>query len=124
MKEIIDNLLKLQTLELNKPADAPAGAEKLRAQIPAPILAHYDRLMARGKKGVAAVRNQICTGCHMQVPLGVTITLMHGDDIQICESCGRYLYLAAPAPAEAPKAVKRAKKITGAKRAKPELLAA
>jgi hypothetical protein len=124
MKEIIDNLLKLQTLALTKPADAQPGAEKLRAQIPAPVLAHYDRLVARGKKGVAAVRNQICTGCHMQVPLGVTITLMHGDDLQICESCGRYLYLAVLAPADAPKPAKRVKKIPGAKRRKAELLAA
>jgi predicted nucleic acid-binding Zn-ribbon protein len=120
MKELIDNLLKLQALV----SDLPAGGSKddqiakLRAKIPAPVLAHYDRLVSRGKKGVAAVRNQVCTGCHMQVPLAVTMTLMHGDDIRICESCGRYLYLAPvvePAPAAAPEP-KREKKAAGGKR--------
>jgi predicted nucleic acid-binding Zn-ribbon protein len=108
MKELIDNLLKLQALKF----DAPVGTDdnriaKLRGKIPAPILAHHDRLGDRGKKSVAVVRNNVCTGCHMSVPLGVTITLMHGDDIQICESCGRYLYLASPA--ETPKAARRRK---------------
>jgi len=115
MKEIIENLLKLQALEFGVAAgSAPAdAATKLRAKIPAPILAHYDRLMIRGKKGVAAVRNQVCTGCHVQVPLGVTITIMHGDDIQICESCGRYLYLPTPdmtLPAKVEKKSARARK--------------
>lgn len=126
MKDIIDNLLKLQTLEFSDTAAANAEPiQKLRAQVPPPILAHYDRLVARGKKGVAAVRNQVCTGCHMQVPLAVTMTIMHGDDIQICETCGRYLYLApeAPAaPAVEPKATpKRVKSSAGAKKRGPQL---
>ena len=102
MKELIENLLKLQTLEFGETTDA--GMEKriaeLRAKIPAQILAHYDRLVARGKKGVAAVRNEVCTGCHMHVPRAVTLTLMHGDDIQLCECCGRYLYLVEPTEAK------------------------
>jgi len=43
----------------------------------------------------------------MRVPIGVVATLMHDTDIQICESCGRYLYLSdspqTTAPAETPK---------------------
>jgi predicted nucleic acid-binding Zn-ribbon protein len=114
IKELIDNLLKLQALQFDETADADLGnrIEKLRAKIPAQVLGHYDRLAARGKKGVAAVRNQVCTGCHVQVPLGVTVTLMHGDDIQICENCGRYLYLAPAVETKtvpAPKAEKAPK---------------
>ncbi len=99
MNDLLQNLIKLQAIEFDEITEKSAGvtAGELRTKIPPQILGHYDRLAARGKKGVAAVRNQVCTGCHMQVPLGVTVTLMHGDDIQICESCGRYLYL-APAP--------------------------
>ena len=128
MKDLIDNLVKLQALQPDKTTNAGSDDRivKLRATIPEPILAHYDRLTARGKKGVAGVRNQVCTGCHMQVPLGVTFTLMHGDDLQICESCGRYLYLLESAPAEPiepKKAAKREKK-SGAGKPKPELLAA
>jgi len=113
MHELINNVWKLQTLEL---ADPPAGQPKeiaaLRAQIPSQVLAHYDRLRARGKKGVSLVRNQVCTACHMQVPRGAILTLMRGEDIQLCECCGRYLYLpestAAPTPpAPAPKRGKK-----------------
>jgi predicted nucleic acid-binding Zn-ribbon protein len=109
MKELIENLVKLQTLEFPKTTDPAAQkqAAELRILIPAPILAHYDRLVQRGKKGVAGVRNQVCTGCHVQVPRATVVTLMHGDDIQICESCGRYLYL-TEAAAE-PKKVRRKK---------------
>jgi len=97
MNELFQNLIKLQSLDFGDEPDAQVEAARvaLRAQIPAQILGHYDRLVARGKKGVAAVRGQVCSGCHMQVPLGVVMTLRHAQDIQLCENCGRYLYLPA-----------------------------
>jgi hypothetical protein len=116
MNELLQNLIRLQSLELEKntgKAADPAIAE-LRGKIPSQILGHYDRLVAHGKKGLAAVRGQVCTGCHMSLPIGVIATLMRGDDIQLCDSCGRYLYLAEATKAEVadvPKpAVKAAKK--------------
>ena len=120
MNELLQNLLRLQTLEFEKSAGKapnPAVAE-VRAKIPAQILGHYDRLVARGKKGLAAVRDQVCTGCHMRLPIGVVTTLMHGNDIQLCDTCGRYLYLAEPAkPADAPQpAAKPARKPRKSKR--------
>ena len=95
MKKLIDDLLKLQSLEFDEHVgpDMEKRIAELRAKIPAPILGHYDRLVARGKKGVAIIRNQVCTGCHMQVPRGVVLTLMHGEDVQLCGNCGRYLHL-------------------------------
>ena len=102
MKELLQNLVKLQSLEFG--ADKNPGVAGvmagLRAKIPAQILGHYDRLVARGKKGVAALHGQVCSGCHMQVPLGVVMTLRRGEDIQLCESCGRYLYLLPVEPAK------------------------
>lgn len=104
MIEALQNLLKLQTLEFGEAAGKAAGKEiaDLRNVIPAPILGHYDRLRVRGKKGLAAIRNQVCTGCHMSVPIGKITVIMRGADIQLCENCGRYLYL--PDPVEAGKA--------------------
>ena len=104
MNELMQNLLKLQTLEFNETeTNHAAQIAELRGKIPTQILGHYDRLVARGKKGIAAVRNQVCTGCHMRQPLGLIMTLKHGTDIQLCDSCGRYLYLPEePAVAEAP----------------------
>ena len=105
MNELLQNLVKLQSLEFagGKDKNVEASLAELRAKIPAQIIGHYDRLVAHGKKGLAAVRDQVCTGCHMQVPLGVVMTLKRGQDIQLCESCGRYLYLAEPTKAEVPK---------------------
>ncbi len=103
MNELVQSLVELQSLEFGAAGDknTEAAKAKLRAKVPPQILAHYDRLVAHGKKGVAIVRDQVCTSCHIRLPLGVIMTLMHGQDIQLCESCGRYLSLAPVAKTEA-----------------------
>jgi hypothetical protein len=95
MNEFLQYLIELQSLEFGTAGDKKAEAAKaeLRAKIPSQILGHYDRLVARGKKGIAVVRDQVCTSCHIRLPIGVIMTLMHGQDIQLCENCGRYLCL-------------------------------
>jgi len=111
MNELLQNLTRLQALEFGeiKEKNAKATIVELRGKIPQQILGHYDRLVAKGKKGVAAVRNQVCTGCHMRVPIGVVATLMHDTDIQLCESCGRYLYLSESTGTKAPEETARRK---------------
>jgi predicted nucleic acid-binding Zn-ribbon protein len=97
MNGILQNLLKLQGLEFGDQPDKHKGeTNALRDVIPAPILAHYDRLRVRGKKGIALVRNQVCGGCHMGVPVGMIATLIKAEGIQLCGSCGRYLCLPEP----------------------------
>ena len=95
MNEPMQNLLRLQTLEFaaKQGESTEATVAELRGKIPPQILAHYDRLRVRGKKGLVPVINQVCTGCHMRLPLAVIMTLKHEQDIQLCDSCGRYLYL-------------------------------
>jgi predicted nucleic acid-binding Zn-ribbon protein len=109
MTDLLVNLLKLQALDFNETAAVSESQRtEIRNLIPQPILAHYDRLVVRGKKGVALVRNQVCTGCHMRLPIGTINTLMQNQDIQICDTCGRYLCLPeepAPAAAQATPAV-------------------
>lgn len=105
MNELLQNLVKLQSLEFAgvKNKNVEASLAELRGKIPPQILGHYDRLVAHGKKGLAAVRDQVCTGCHMHLPIGVVTTLMRDDDIQLCDNCGRYLYLPEATKAEVPK---------------------
>src|ERR1700742_1541556 len=93
MNTTIQNLLKLQLIEFGDEKGSAKQIADLRAAVPEPILGHYNRLRARDKKGVAVVRNQVCSGCHMRLPIGVITTLMQDRDIQLCDSCGRYLYL-------------------------------
>ncbi len=118
MRAIIENLCHLQELEISFNPSAPEVSEKtggLRLVIPESILAHYDRLRARGKKGVALVRDQVCTECHMRVATGILGRLRNGTDIQICGSCGRYLQL-APETEASPAALESAAKMAKKKR--------
>ena len=111
MNDVLTNLLKLQAIDFDETdaKDADAQKQELRAHVPQPILGHYDRLVARGKKGVAIVRNQVCTGCHMRLPIGTINTLMQGSDIQLCDTCGRYLVLAEPVETKPEESTAKAK---------------
>jgi hypothetical protein len=103
MNTILQNLLKLQALDFGEVTakNVEAQAAELRGNIPPAIIGHYERLRVRGKKGIALVRNQVCTGCHMHVPIGQITVLMRGEDVQLCETCGRYLYLPTATEVEA-----------------------
>jgi hypothetical protein len=95
MKQLLNNLLKLQDFEFGDD-DSPAAKTQiaaLRAKIPAPVLAHFERMTKRGKKGVALVHHQTCTECYMRVPIGNYHRLMHATDLTLCDSCGCYLHL-------------------------------
>ena len=93
MNGITQNLLRLQGLDFGQQPTNASQAAVLRATIPQGMLQQYDRLRARGKTGIAVVRNRVCTGCRMQVPIAVVAMLMRGTGIQVCGNCGRYLCL-------------------------------
>lgn len=96
MRKIMDRLLALQTLQFaarGSKAASQAELEKLRAEIPPPILAHHERLVVRGKKGVALARNGVCSECHLRITGSKLVGLTAGANIQLCDNCGRYLYL-------------------------------
>ena len=69
MRNIMDRLLAVQKLQFTA-GPKVVGLEKLRAEIPAPILARFDRFGARGKNGVALVRNRVCSECHLRITAG------------------------------------------------------
>ncbi len=95
MRKVMVRLLALQQLQFEprKRAAAETEMEKLRKQVPAPILAHYDRLVSRQKKGVSLARNGVCCECHLRIPGGKLVSLAHADEIHLCDNCGRYLHL-------------------------------
>lgn len=102
MRKIMDHLLVLQKLRFEVYAKTPAAAEveKLRGAVPPPVLAHYERLVARGKKGVALVRNGVCSECHLRLTGGKLVNLSaQPNEVHLCDNCGRYLYLPAEATA-------------------------
>ena len=81
---------------LQSPSATPernAVVGSLRQQVPEPVLAHYLRRIEQGDKGVAEVRNGVCSCCHMRVPSSVLGALLKPHDLLLCETCGAYLYL-------------------------------
>jgi hypothetical protein len=96
MSHIMQHLLALQAFELSTKPLTPAHKTeilKLREKVPAPILAHFNRLIARGRKGVAVARNGVCSECHLRVTSGTLASLAYTTEIHLCDNCGRYLYL-------------------------------
>ncbi len=94
----LQNLLRLQTIEFDEAPgrNAKSQAAELRSRIPVSMLDRYDRLRERDKKAIAIVLNSACTACHMRQPIGKMAALMRGEELQACDSCGRYLLLSAP----------------------------
>lgn len=102
--KVIERLLELQKLEMGPEAEAPENRpiiDALRKEIPEPILGHYDRLRARGKK-VALVRHGVCSGCQMKLATGVHAALLRDEDIAMCDNCARYLLVAPDLPPSTP----------------------
>ena len=108
MHVVMEVLVALQKVEFGPSPEsvtAKAEIEKLRGQVPPPILGHYDRLHVRGKKALALVReNRVCGECHVAIPVGTYLTVLKGLDLQLCGNCGRYLYTETPPAAPAPDA--------------------
>jgi len=97
MNDTLKKLYELQTLEFGQivVGDSAQRVAALRAELPAPVLSHYDRLCSAGKKGIVLVRNQSCSGCHIRIPLGTLMEIKRGDTLKLCDNCRRYLYLLA-----------------------------
>ncbi len=102
MKQILETLLALEKLQLHTKALSlkdEAEILRLREKVAAPILAHFDRLIAQGKKGVAMARHGVCSECHLRISSGTLASLAYTNDVHICDNCGRYLFLAENEPA-------------------------
>jgi len=79
MDELIRNLLRLQTLEFDE-AQADNAEElitELRGKIPHKS-SHITIACACEQEGPDGSAQQVCTGCHMRLPLAVIMTLRHG----------------------------------------------
>lgn len=101
MNVITDTLYALQRC-IQTGLTAGPSLNELRAAVPGPILAHFDRQIAQGKKGLAEVRNGVCLGCHLRLPAAVNYAGRAADDLHVCENCGAYLMFPAFEPAAAP----------------------
>lgn len=92
MKTILQDLYRLQTLDIQGLPTQKLEAKNLRAGIPAGMLTNYDRARARGRKGIAILRDRVCTNCRMQSPIAVAVNLAAGA-VEVCGNCGLFLCL-------------------------------
>jgi hypothetical protein len=102
MNELLHRLSVAEGDLRRLPAGSPqrdALLQQLRETVPAPILAHFLRIIDQGGHGVTFVRHGVCSGCHLRVASGLVAALARPDDLHLCENCGSYLVLP---PEEAP----------------------
>ena len=98
MRILVESLYAAQQKLLSLPSAAEERQtvlEQLRAHIPAPVLAHFLRLLSQSRKAVALVNHGVCSSCHLRVPSGLVATLAQPNDLHLCENCGCYLLLPA-----------------------------
>lgn len=102
MNAFVPLLQELNRLENAGSSDAASEQRKaaLRTQVPAPVLAHYNRLVVNRVKPVAEVHHGVCGGCHLRLASWVR-QAAHDDDLHVCENCGAYLVFVPDEPAEA-----------------------
>ena len=56
------------------------------------ILFKFQRIIQRNSEGIVAVRNGVCTGCHMILPANFANEVREGEEINFCPYCSRILY--------------------------------
>ena len=76
------------TKAINKIYSKEENAE-LKAQ---EILFKFQRIIQRNSEGIVAVRNGVCTGCHMILPANFANEVREGEDINFCPYCSRILF--------------------------------
>ena len=56
------------------------------------ILFKFERIIQRNSEGIVAVRNGVCTGCHMILPGQFANEVRSGENILFCPYCSRILF--------------------------------
>lgn len=57
------------------------------------LFKRYETIKEKKSKPIALVKNDICSGCHMDIPLYIISKLKKNDEIINCDNCGRIILL-------------------------------
>jgi len=77
--------------ELGDPARLTAVRTRLLASMDRRWVLAYERAFHRYGRAVVAVRDRVCSGCHLTLP---TVARPRTEALRVCQSCGRILYWA------------------------------
>ncbi len=67
--------------------------DEAASKLPKELLAEYNRIKGFRMNPVALFQNNICGGCNIQLPSGMTSVVMNSAKPVECENCGRILYI-------------------------------
>ena len=73
-------------------AKLQAEEDKITPSIGQEDLFKFQRIIQRNSEGIVAVRNGVCTGCHMILPANFANEVREGENIKYCPYCSRILY--------------------------------
>ena len=72
--------------------DLQSQEEELTPDMDKEILFKFQRIIERNAEGIVAVRNGVCTGCHMILPGQFANEVHQGENIMFCPYCSRILF--------------------------------
>jgi hypothetical protein len=78
-------------LDLGDPQVLEQRRTRLATTVDPRLLAVYERARRRYGRGLATVRDRVCTGCFVTLPTSAS-PREGGSSLRPCESCGRLLY--------------------------------
>ena len=68
--------------------------QAMEGGVAAELLARYRRIAdARKGMGLAEAKDELCTACHVRIRPQVYADLRQTDNVHVCDSCSRILYL-------------------------------
>jgi predicted nucleic acid-binding Zn-ribbon protein len=65
---------------------------KLEEQVDRRSLSLYERVRSKYGRAVVPFQGKLCLGCFMTVPTSTLSRRKEGDELLLCENCGRILY--------------------------------
>lgn len=94
-------LVQTQTAELavreknlkTQLAEFEAHRDELAAPVEEGILQRYERLRKnKGENVLVGIEHGACGGCHMKLPVQITVSCKGDQEVVSCPNCGRILY--------------------------------
>lgn len=91
-KKALDSQLLSYKSEI---AELKSQEEKIVPGLDQEILFKFQRIIQRNSEGIVAVKNGVCTGCHMILPGQFANEVREGENILFCPYCSRILFYEA-----------------------------
>ena len=80
--------------------DLKEQEKEMSEGIDSEIIFKFQRIIQRNRKGIVAVRGNVCDGCHMILPAQFANEIRGGQKILFCPYCSRILYYEESADSE------------------------